>query len=86
MNPPDLVLTLKADDLSESEEHEAALEVIQHLHHLYPASMNGIWRLANIHRELGDTATAIGYYEECLRRDPNMTMAREWLVRLRGRR
>ena len=75
-----------AEACREAGEHEAALEVIQHLHHLYPASMNGVWRLANVHRELGDTATAIGYYEECLRRDPNMTPAREWLERLRGGR
>lgn len=86
VDPPDLVLTMKGADLSRAGEHEAALEIFLDLHRLYPASMNGVWQLAHVYRELGDTATAIGYYEECLRRDPNMTMAREWLERLRGGR
>ena len=33
---------------------------------------------------MGDTAAAIRYCEECLRRDPNMTPARDWLKRLKG--
>jgi hypothetical protein len=32
---------------------------------------------------MGETAAAIRYYEECLRRDPNMIVAREWLDRLK---
>ena len=86
VDPPDLVLTMNGADLSRAGEHEAALEIFLALHRLYPASMNGVWQLAHVYRELGDTATAIGYYQECLRRDPNMTMAREWLERLTGRR
>ncbi|MFG1691173.1 alpha/beta hydrolase-fold protein [Gemmatimonadota bacterium] len=85
VDPPDLVLTLNGADLSRAGEHEVALDIFLELHRLYPASMNGVWQLAHVYRELGDTATAIGYYEECLRRDPNMTPAREWLERLKGR-
>ena len=33
---------------------------------------------------MGDTAAAIRYDEECLRRNPNMTQARDWLKRLKG--
>lgn len=83
VHPPDLVLSRRSDRLTSEGRHEEALEVLTHLNRLYPASMNGYWRLANVHREMGDTATAIRYYEECLRRDPNMIVAREWLDRLR---
>jgi hypothetical protein len=44
--------------------------------------MNGVWGLANLHRVMGDTAAALRYYEECLRRDPNMAPARDWVRRL----
>ena len=64
--------------------YPAALEVLHHLVTLYPSSLDGPWNLANLHRLMGDTATAIRYYEECLRREPNMVPAGEWLRRLRG--
>ena len=51
---------------------------------LYPSSLNGPWNLANVHRLMGDTATAIRYYEECLRRDPDLVPARTWIQRLTG--
>ena len=51
---------------------------------IHPDSLDGPWQLANLHRIMGDTAAAIRYCEECLRRDPNMTPARDWLKRLKG--
>jgi len=84
VEPPDLVLTLAANGLMERGEHPAALQVFTRLTELYPESLNGPWGLANLHRAMGDTAAAIRYYEECVRRDPNLTPAREWLSRLRG--
>ncbi len=81
---PDLILSRAADGMVERQEYPAALEVLKHLVEIHPSSLNGPWRLANLHRLTGDTATAIRYYEECLRRDPNMTPAREWLRRLKG--
>jgi tetratricopeptide (TPR) repeat protein len=82
LEPPDLVLTLAGNGMMERGAYREALVVMNHLAMLYPASMNGIWGLANLHRVMGDTTVAIRYYEECLRRDPNMTPAREWLRRL----
>jgi tetratricopeptide (TPR) repeat protein len=70
--------------LVEEGDYEGALAILDHLVELYPGSMNGPWQLANLHREMGDTVKAIQYYEECLRRDPNMVPARQWLERLRG--
>ncbi len=84
LEPPDLVLTLAANGQMERGDHAAALETFRYLVHLYPSSLNGPWGLANLHRVMGDTATASRYYEECLRRDPNMGPAREWIRRLRG--
>lgn len=84
VHPPDLVLSRQSDWLTTQERHDDALEILTHLNLLYPVSMNGYWRLANLHREMGDTSKAIRYYEECLRRDPNMDVAREWLDRLLG--
>lgn len=84
VDPPTLVLSRAADLLVERGEHGHALEVLQHLVEIHPSSFDGPWRLANLYRVMGDTATAIRYYEECLRRDPNVTPARAWLERLRG--
>ena len=42
-----------------------AAEVLDHLVALYPSSLNGPWNLADVNRLMGDTATAIRYYEEC---------------------
>jgi len=38
----------------------------------------------HLHRVRGDTSTAIQYCQECLRRDPDMRPAREWIRRLTG--
>jgi hypothetical protein len=83
IEPPNLVLTLAANGMMERTAYPAALEALSYLVKLYPTSLNGPWNLANLHRLMGDTATAIRYYEDCLRRDPNMVPAREWLRRLR---
>jgi len=86
VDPPNLILSQASTRLVEQGEHEAALEVLQHLVEIHPTSLDGPWQLANLYRVMGDTATAVRYYEECLRRDPNITPARDWLQRLRGRR
>jgi enterochelin esterase-like enzyme len=85
IDPPNLVLTQAGHGLTERGDFQAALEVLEHLVEIYPHSLDGPWQLANLHRVMGDTATAVRYYEECLRRDPNMVPARSWLERLKGR-
>jgi len=84
VQPPNLILSQVSDRMVDRGDYLEALEVLHSLVQLYPSSGDGPWRLANLHRVMGDTATAIRYYEEILRRDPNMTPAREWLDRLRG--
>ena len=84
LDPPNHILAQSSDQLVERGDYAGALEILTHLVELHPSSMDGPWRLANLHRVMGDTATAIRYYEECLRRDPNMAPAREWLERLRS--
>ena len=84
VEPPDLVLTLAGSAMAGRGEYAAALDVLNRLAALYPSSLNGPWQLANLHRLRADTAAAIRYYEECVRRDPNMTPAREWIRRLGG--
>lgn len=84
LEPPDLVLTLAANGMMGRGEHPEALRTFQRLVELHPSSLNGPWGLANLHRAMGDTATAIRFYQECLRRDPNLGPAREWIRRLGG--
>ena len=84
VDPPTLVLSRAADQLVDWGEHEEALQVLNRLVQLHPSSLDGPWRLANLHRVMGDTTTAVRYYEECLRRNPDMTPAREWIERLTG--
>jgi tetratricopeptide (TPR) repeat protein len=86
IDPPNLVLTQAGHHLTEIGEHDAALEVLHNLVDIHPHSLDGPWQLANLHRTMGDTTTAIRYYEECLRREPNMVPARTWLERLRPER
>jgi predicted alpha/beta superfamily hydrolase len=86
VEPPSLILTQAAVGLRERREYVGALEVLNQLVDLYPSALDGPWQLGHLYREMGDTASAIRYYEECLRRDPNMMPARQWLERLRGRR
>lgn len=86
IDPPNLVLSQAGQAFMDRGEYETSLEVLHHLVEIHPHSLDGPWQLANLHRVMGDTATAILYYEECLRREPNMVPARTWLERLRGRR
>jgi tetratricopeptide (TPR) repeat protein len=86
LEPPNMVLSQVSDHLVEEGAYPEALTVLNRLVEIYPSSLDGPWRLANLYRVMGDTATAIRYYEECLRRDPNITPARDWLERLRGGR
>jgi predicted alpha/beta superfamily hydrolase len=84
VDPPDHVLSQVSDHLVASGQHQAALDVLHLLVQVHPYSLDGPWRLANLHRVMGDTAMAIRYYSECVERDPNMTPARQWLERLGG--
>jgi hypothetical protein len=84
VDPPDQVLAMAADGLTEAGDHQAAFEVLNHLVAVQPSSLNGYWRLANLYRITADTANAIRYYKECLEREPNMPQARAWLERLGG--
>jgi tetratricopeptide (TPR) repeat protein len=86
VDPPNLVLVRASERLVQKGKHEAALEVLHHLVQIHPHALDGPWQLANLHRVMGDTATAIRYYEECLSRNPNMAPARAWLERLGGGR
>jgi hypothetical protein len=83
LRPPSLILVQAANGLMERGSFPEALEVLLHLVSLYPSSLDGPWQLGNLYRMMGDTATAIRYYQECLDRDPAMAPARHWLERLR---
>ena len=84
IEPPSLILTQASAGLRDRGEYTEALEVLNHLVEVYPSALDGPWQMGHLYRVMGDTATAIRYYEECLRRDPNMAPARQWLERLRG--
>jgi predicted alpha/beta superfamily hydrolase len=79
---PEATLAAKADDLSGKGERESAKEILDYLIEINPVSMDACWRLANLHRELGNRTLAIEYYRKCLEIMPNMRPARDWIERL----
>jgi hypothetical protein len=79
---PASLLASSADELSGKGENDSAIEVLEYLIDIYPASLDGYWRLANIHRVKGDRQIAIEYYRKCLELMPNMRPARDWIEKL----
>lgn len=82
INIPEKILADEALELAERGESEAAVGILEYLIELHPSSLNGYWRLANLHRELGNRERAIEYYRKCLEIMPNMPPARHWLEKL----
>jgi predicted alpha/beta superfamily hydrolase len=76
---PEFVLTRQSDDLMERGKTAAAVEVLEYMIEEYPDSVNGYWRLANYHREKGNTDLAIRYYRKCVELYPDIAPARRWL-------
>jgi tetratricopeptide (TPR) repeat protein len=79
---PEIVLASKADDLVSAGDRGGALELLEYLVDRNPRSLDGWWRLANVHRELGDRAEAVACYRTCLEIMPAMRPAREWIEKL----
>lgn len=79
---PERTLASKADELSERGEGDAAMEILDYLIGVYPSSVDGYWRLANLHRERGDRERAIECYRKCLEIIPNMRPARDRMEEL----
>ncbi len=79
---PEAALAAKSDDLVARGERGAAKEILDYLIEMNPVSLDGWWRLANLHRELGDRTKAIECYRMCLEIMPNMGPARQWLEKL----
>lgn len=79
---PEMTLVSKADELSERGASDSAMEILNYLIEVYPASANGYWRLANLHRENGNSEKAIEYYRTCLEIIPNMRPALDWIEKL----
>lgn len=79
---PERTLAAKADELSERGAIDSATEILEYLVEIHPASVDGYWRLANIHRTQGDREKAIEYYRKCLEIIPNMRPALHWIEKL----
>jgi uncharacterized protein len=79
---PEAVLAAKADDLVANGDRAAAREMLEYLIASNPVSLDGWWRLANLHREAGDRARAIECYRRCLEIMPAMGPARQWIEKL----
>jgi len=79
---PEAALYFKADELTKKGAGDAAKEILEYLIEIYPTSVNGYWRLANLHREAGNREMALEYYRKCLEIMPNMTPARYWMEKL----
>ncbi len=83
---PDMVLAMGADNLTQSDRTDEAIEMLEYLVSLYPHSLNGWWRLAGVYRERGDIGRAIHYYRKCLEVDPDMVYAQQMIERLQRER
>ncbi len=79
---PERTLASEADELTQNGANAPAVEILDYLIKVYPTSVDGYWRLANLHREQGDHEKAIEYYRKCLDIMPDMVPARHWLDRL----
>ncbi len=83
---PDMVLAMGSDNLAQSGRVDEAIEMLERLVALYPASLNGWWRLAGIYRERGEIERALHYYRKCLEVDPDMVYAQQMIERLERER
>jgi hypothetical protein len=79
---PERTLVFKAAELSQSGEIDSAKEMLEYLIRVHPLSLDGYWRLANLHRESGNREMAIEYYRKCLEIMPNMRPAQDWIEKL----
>jgi tetratricopeptide (TPR) repeat protein len=81
-----MVLTMQSDNMAQSGRTDEAIEMLERLVEIYPASLNGWWRLGSIYRERGEIDKAIHYYRKCLEVDPDMVYARQMIERLERER
>jgi len=79
---PEMTLASKADELNKIGASDSARVILEYLIEVYPASADGYWGLANLHRERGNSELAIEYYRKCLDIIPNMPPARYWIEKL----
>ncbi len=83
---PDMVLVMSSDNLAQAGRVDEAIEMLERLLAIYPASLNGWWRLGGIYRERGDIERALVYYRKCLEVDPDMVYARQIIEQLERER
>ena len=79
---PERTFASEADELSKNGESDSTMKILEYLVEVYPTSVDGYWRLANLHREHGNRELAIDYYRKCLDIIPNMRPALDWIKRL----
>lgn len=79
---PEMTLAFEADELSANGAVDRAIEVLEYLVENNPSSIDGYWRLANLHRERGDRERALEYYRACLEIMPGMPPALYWIEQL----
>jgi tetratricopeptide (TPR) repeat protein len=66
VDPPELMLTFQGDKLNQQRKTTQAIEVLEYQLNLYPKSLNGLLRLGEIHRGMGDYEQARDYYKKFL--------------------
>jgi predicted alpha/beta superfamily hydrolase len=83
---PDMVLAMGSDNLAQAGRVDEAIEMLERLVAIYPASLNGWWRLGGIYRERGDIDRALYYYRKCLEVDPSMVYAQQMIEQMERER
>jgi tetratricopeptide (TPR) repeat protein len=79
---PEKTLYTKADELIRTGRHNSAREILEYVIEVYPASVNGHWGLASLHREMGDRELALEHYRKCVELMPNMGPAIQCIEKL----
>lgn len=79
---PYLTLVFFGDHLIKEGKQEQGEAVYHHVIKTFPASVDGLYRMAEIYRNRGEKEKALNFYRKCIERNQDMAHAREWITKL----
>ena len=79
---PYLTLVLFGDHLIKEGQQKEGEAVYFYIIEKFPASVDGLYRMAEIYRKAGEKEKALDFYKKCVERMEDMAPAREWIKKL----
>jgi hypothetical protein len=79
---PYLTLVLFGDHLIKEGKQPEGEAVYFYIIEKFPASVDGLYRMAEIYRKRGEKQKALDFYKKCVERMEDMAPAREWIKKL----